>query len=121
MKHIVLLTILFVLAFGSSAAPNETPTAHASVLSANAMEIEGVELNGQYAQKARLKIGYQFQRESSSSVAVLKSSNVARIQTGTLTCTRPGRGGCTVRVDRETAVCSQSCYFVGYRGGVRAQ
>ena len=122
MKHIVLLAVMFVLVFGASAAPNETTTAHVSVVSANIVEIEGVEFNGtRYPQKAWLKVGYQFQLESSSSVAVLKTSNVARIQTGTLTCTRQGRGDCTVRFDRNFAACSQSCYFVGYRGGAKSQ
>lgn len=86
---------------------------------ANIVEIEGVE--SYKGQKAWLKVGYQFQFESSSSVAVLKTSNVARIQTGTLTCTRQGRGDCTVRFDRNFAACSQSCYFVGYRGGAKSQ
>ena len=119
MKYIVLLAVMFVLVFGATAAPNDTTTAHVSVVSANIVEIEGVE--SYKGQKAWLKVGYQFQLESSSSVAVLKTSNVARIQTGTLTCTRQGRGDCTVRFDRNFAACSQSCYFVGYRGGAKSQ
>jgi hypothetical protein len=87
-------------------------------MSANVVEIEGVDFKGQ---KALLKAGYQFQRESSSSVAVLKTSDVARIQTGTLTCTRPGKGGCRVDISRTRAACSNNCYFVGYRGGALAQ
>lgn len=118
MKHVLLLAVMFVLVFGSSAAPKETPTARVSVVSANVVEIEGVQVNGQ---KALLKTGYQFQLESISSVGVWKTSNVARIQTGTLVCTRPGRGGCSVRIDRERAACSQGCYFVGVRGGVKAR
>ena len=117
MKHIVLLAVMFVLVFGASAAPKETPTASVSVASANVVEIEGVEFNGQ---KAWLKVGYQFQLESINSVAVLKTWNVARIQTGTLVCTRQGKGNCILRIDGSFAACSQSCYFVGYRGG-RAQ
>lgn len=118
MKHILLLAVMLVIVFGSSAAPKETPAARVSVVSANVVEIEGVEFNGQ---QARLKAGYQFQLESSSSVAVLKTSNAARIQTGTLTCTRPGRGGCSVKFYGERAICSSGCYFVGYRGGVKAR
>jgi hypothetical protein len=34
MKHIVLLAVMCVLVFGASAAPNETTTAHVSVVSA---------------------------------------------------------------------------------------
>jgi hypothetical protein len=118
MKYIVLVAVMFVLVFGASAARKETPTARVSVVSANVVEIEGVEFNGQ---KAWLKVGYQFQLESISSVAVLKTSNVARIQTGTLACTRQGRGNCILRIDRNFAACSQSCVFVGYRGGGRAK
>jgi len=118
MKHIVLLAVMVVIVFGVSAAPKETPTVSGSVVSANVVEIEGVEFDGQ---KAWLKVGYQFQTESSKSVAVLKTSNVARIPTGTLTCTRYGRGDCTVRVDRSFAACSQSCVFVGSRGGIKTQ
>jgi hypothetical protein len=118
MKHILLLAALFLLVFGASAAPQGTPTTRASVVSANVVEIEGVEFNGP---TALLKTGYQFQLESSSSVAVLKTSNVARIQTGTLTCTRPGKSGCRVKFYKERATCSSGCDFVGYRGGVRAQ
>ncbi len=111
---------MLVLAFGSSAFPTETSTARVSVVSANAVEIEGVEVQFK-GQKARLKAGYEYQRESRRTLAVLKTSNVARIQTGTLTCTRQGRGECTVDFDRETAACSYGCYFVGSRGVARAQ
>ena len=112
MKHILLLAVMFVLVFGASAAPKETETARVSVMSANVVEIEGVEFNGQ---KAWLEVGYQFQLVSRHSVAVLKVSKVARIQTGTLTCTSHGRGDCKVRFDRSFAACSQNCVFVGYR------
>jgi hypothetical protein len=88
-----------------------------SEMSANVVEIEGVTFKGQ---KALLKAGYQFQKESRSSLVVLKTSNVARIQTGTLTCTGPKRG-CRVDIYGERAVCSNNCYFVGYRRGVMAQ
>ncbi len=118
MKHILLLAIMLTLVFGSSAARTETSTARMSGMSANIAEIEGVKFNGS---KALLKAGYEYQRESQSSLAVLKTSNVARIQTGTLTCTRAGRGECTVKFYRERAACSSGCYFVGYRGGAMAQ
>lgn len=117
MKYILLLAIMFVFVFGSSVARTETPTARVLGMSTNIVEIEGVEFQGQ---KALLKAGYQFQRESRSSLAVLKTSNVARIQTGTLTCTGPKRG-CRVDIYGERAACSNNCYFVGYRGGVKAQ
>jgi len=119
MKHILLLAVMFVIVFGSSFARTGTPTARVSVVSANVVEIEGVEFfNGQ---KARLKAGYQFQRESRSSVAVMKTFRGAGIQTGTLTCTRPGRNLCSVKFNGDRAICDVNCYFVGYRGGVRAQ
>ena len=118
MKHILLLAVMLVFIFGSSFARTETSTARVSVVSANVVEVEGVEFNGS---KALLKAGYQFQLDGRSSLAVLKTSNVARIQTGTLTCTRPGRGGCTVKFYRERAACSSGCYFVGSRGGAMAQ
>ena len=122
MKYIVLLAVMLVLVFGASASPNETTTAHVSVVSANVMEIEGVEFSGtRHPQKAWLKPGYQFQLESRSSVMVLKTSNEARIQTGTLACKRQGRGECSVQMSRSNAACSQSCYFVGYRGGTKAR
>jgi hypothetical protein len=117
MKYLLLLAVMFVILFGSSVARTETSTARVSIVSANVVEIEGVTFNGS---KALLKAGYQFQLESRSSVAVLKASNVARIQTGTLTCTRPRSSGCTVKFYAERAACSSGCYFVGYRGGVRA-
>jgi hypothetical protein len=118
MKQVFLLAGMLVLVFGSSVARTGTPTAHISGMSTNVVEIEGVEFKGQ---KALLKAGYQFQRESRSSVAVLKTSNVARIQTETLTCTRPGKGGCSVDISRTRAACSNNCYFVGYRGGAMSQ
>ena|SRR5215213_1674170 len=118
MKHILLLAVMLVLTFGSSASQTETLTARLSGMSAKIVEIEGVEFKGQ---KALLKTGYEFQRESRSSLVVLKTSNVARIQTGTLTCTRPGKGGCRVDIYGERAACSNGCYFVGYRGGARVQ
>ena len=118
MKHIVLLAAMFVLVFGASAAPKQTRAALVSGASANVVEVEGVEFNGQ---KAWLKAGYQFQLESSRSVMVLKTSNVARIQTGTLTCTSQGRGDCTIRIDRSFAACSHQCYFVGSRSAGKAQ
>jgi hypothetical protein len=117
MKHILLIAVMLVLVFGSSFARTETATARVSGMSANVVEVEGVEFKGQ---KALLKAGYEFQRESRSSLVVLKTSNVARIQTGILTCTGPKRG-CRVDIYGTRAACSNNCYFVGYRGGIRAQ
>jgi hypothetical protein len=54
-------------------------------------------------------------------VAVLKTSNVARIQTGTLTLHEAGKRRLHSRFDRNFAACSQSCVFVGYRGGAKSQ
>jgi opacity protein-like surface antigen len=117
MKHILLLAVMLVLVFGSSAARTEMPKAGMSDMTANVVEIEGVTFKGQ---KALLRAGYQFQKESRSSLVVLKTSNVARIQTGSLTCMGPKRG-CRVDIYGERAVCSNNCYFVGYRGVVKAQ
>jgi hypothetical protein len=78
MKHILLLAVMLALAFGSSVARVARETG--SRPGANAADVEGVTLN---RQKARAKPGYEFQRESSKSVAVFKISNVARFQTGT--------------------------------------
>jgi opacity protein-like surface antigen len=117
MKHFLLLAVMLLLALGTPAVPTATPTARVLAMSANPVEIEGVEFKGQ---KALLKAGYEFQRESRSSVVVLKTSNVARIQTGILTCTGPKRG-CRADIYGERAACSNNCYFVGTRGGVKAQ
>ena len=116
MKHILLLAVMLALAFGSSVAHVERETN--SVLGANAADVEGVILN---KQKASVKPGYEFQRESSKSVAVFKISNVARFQTGTIICT--GRQGliCEAFVSKSQAACNGGCYFVGIRGATRAQ
>jgi hypothetical protein len=116
MKHILLLAVMLALAFGSSVARIERETD--SGLGANAADVEGVTLNGQ---KARAKPGYQFQRESSKSVAVFKTSNTARIQTGTITCTGQQGRTCEVFISKSEAQCSGGCYFVGVRGAPRAQ
>ncbi|MBA3767359.1 MAG: hypothetical protein H0W99_10295 [Acidobacteria bacterium] len=116
MKHILLLAVMLALTFGSSVARVERGTN--SVLAANAADVEGVILN---KQKARVKPGYQFERESSKSVGVFKISNTARFQTGTITCT--GRQGliCEAFVSKSQAACNGGCYFVGVRGAPRAQ
>ena len=118
MKHILLIAVMLVLVFGSSAAPRDTSAVRVPGMNVTAVEIEGVAFDGA---QARLKAGYEFQRESRNSLAVLKTSNVARIQTGTLTCTRPGRSWCSVKFYAERAACSSGCNFVGSRGGVREQ
>jgi hypothetical protein len=116
MKHILLLTVILTLAFGSSVARVERGTN--SQPGANAADVEGVTLNGQ---KARVKPGYQFQRESSKSIAVFKISNAARIQTGTITCTGQQGRKCEAFISKQDAQCSGGCYFVGVRGAPRAQ
>jgi hypothetical protein len=111
MKHILLLVVMLALVAGSSVARADfNPREKAS-------DVEGVTLD---RQKAFLKPGYQFESVSSKSVAVVKISNVARIQTGTITCVGQGNRTCKVYVGKTQAQCSGGCYFVGARGGVRA-
>ena len=90
-----------------------------SSVSASAADVEGVIMDSQQA--ARLKPGYTFRRESSSSVSVWKTMRDAALQMGTLTCTRPRKGACTAEINGDRAKCSSACYFVSVRGGVRAQ
>jgi hypothetical protein len=119
MKRLLLLAVMFVLVFGSSAVSTETPTARASGMSANAVDVEGVTIERQ--RLALLKPGYAFRRESRSSVSVLKTVREAILQTGTLTCIRADKRACTVEINGDAAKCSSGCYFVSARGGVRAQ
>lgn len=116
MKHILLVAVMFTLVSGSFAVP---PKKRTIGVVANVENVEGVTIDRQ--RLARLKPGYQFERESISSVAVLKISNGARLQTGTLICTKPGKNACRVEIGGDSAKCSSSCYFVGVGGGVRAQ
>jgi hypothetical protein len=118
MKHILLLTTMLSLALASSAPRMGIGNIHNSVTDMPLVDVEGVILN---QQKARVKPGYQFQRESSKSVAILKISNIARIQTGTITCTAQGNRICEVFISKNQAQCSGGCYFVGIRGVPRAQ
>jgi hypothetical protein len=117
LKHILLLTVMFAFVFGSSAAPSVTPAVGNSGVGANAADVEGVIIEHQ--QSATLKPGYTFRRESRSSVAVFKTLRDASIQMGTLTCT--GRKTCTVEINGDRAKCNSQCYFVGVRGGTKAQ
>jgi hypothetical protein len=110
-KHILLLAVMLVLAFVSSVARTS------SGLGANAADVEGVTFD---RQKAFLKPGYRFARESVNSAAVLKISNVARLQTGTITCVGQRSRSCELFISGFSAQCSGGCYFVGVRGGVRA-
>ncbi|MDT4896842.1 MAG: hypothetical protein QOH25_1919 [Acidobacteriota bacterium] len=121
MKHILLLAVILMFVFGSSAVPTETRAVGDSIVNVNAAEVEGVTIEHQ--QLAILKPGYAFRRESRSSVAVMKTVRDASFQTGTLTCTSPRRrrGVCTVEFNGDRAKCSSSCYFVGVRGAPRAQ
>jgi hypothetical protein len=119
MKHILLLAMILALVFGSSGASTKPRAVNDSGVSANAVEVEGVTIESQ--RLARLKPGYTFRRESRSSVSVLKTIREASFQTGTLTCTRADKRACTVDLGGDTAKCSSGCYFVGVRGGVKAQ
>ncbi|HUQ34713.1 MAG TPA: hypothetical protein VM095_21525 [Pyrinomonadaceae bacterium] len=119
MKRFLLLAIMIVLVFGSSAILTETLAARVSSMSANAVDVEGVTIEHQ--RTAFLKPGYVFRRESRSSVSVLKTVREAILQTGTLTCIRADKRACTVEFNRDIAKCSSSCYFVGVRGAPLAQ
>ena len=119
MKHILLLAVMFALVFGSSAGTTETRAVGDSGVSAYPVDVEGVTIYSQ--QKALLKPGYSFKRESKSSLAVMKNLRDASFQTGTLTCTSPGKRICTVDFNRDRAGCSNNCYFVGVRGGIKAR
>lgn len=88
-------------------------------VSAIAADVEGVIIEHQ--QTARLKPGYTFRRESRNSISVWKTTNAAALQMGTLTCTRPRKGDCSAEINGDYAKCSSACYFVGVRGGTRAQ
>lgn len=101
----------------NSSLPNEVTVGDSGV-SAIA-DVEGVTIEHQ--QTARLKPGYTFRRETRSSVSVWKTIREAALQMGTLTCTRPRKGACTVEIGGDFAKCSSGCYFVGVRGGIRAQ
>jgi hypothetical protein len=85
---------------------------------ANPQDVEGVILN---RQKAHVKAGYQFRRENSKSVAIMRIMRESIRQTGTITCTgRPGKV-CEVFISKDDAECNGGCYFVGVRGVTRAQ
>jgi hypothetical protein len=112
MKHILLLAVTLALVVGSSVARTGFS------LMEPASDVEGVTFD---RQKAFLKPGYRFERESVMSAAVLKTSNFARIQTGTITCVGQRSRSCELSFSRFNAQCSSGCYFVGVRGGIRAQ
>lgn len=112
MKYILLLTFMLTLVVGSSVARSNFK------LRENASDVEGVTFD---RQKAFLKPGYRFERESVNSAAVVKTSNAARIQTGTITCVGQRSRSCELSLSGFNAQCSSGCYFVGTRGGVRAQ
>jgi hypothetical protein len=112
MKHILLLAVMLALVVGSSVARTDFS------LRENASDVEGVTFD---RQKAFLKPGYRFARESVNSAAVLKISNVARLQTGTITCVGQRSRSCELFISGFNAQCSGGCYFVGVRGGIRAQ
>jgi hypothetical protein len=102
----------------NSLLPNQVIVGDSNV-SAIAEDVEGVTIDRQ--RSAQLKPGYEFRRESRNSVSVWKTMREAALQMGTLTCTRPQKGTCTLEFSRDRAKCSSACYFVTARGGVRAQ
>jgi hypothetical protein len=112
MKHILLLAVMLTLVACSSIARADFRARE------NVSDVEGVTFD---RQKAFLKPGYRFERESVRSAAVLKTSNVARIQTGTITCVGQRSRSCELHFSGSQAQCSGGCYFVGVRGGIRAQ
>jgi hypothetical protein len=112
MKHVLLLAVMLVLVAGSSIARTDFS------LRENASDVEGVTFD---RQKAFLKPGYRFERESVMSAAVLKTSNFGRIQTGTITCVSQRSRSCELSFSGFNAQCSGGCYFVGVRGGIRTQ
>jgi hypothetical protein len=112
MKHILLLALMLALVASPSVARIDLSfREHTS-------DVEGVTFD---RQKAFLKPGYRFERESGVSAAVLKTSNFARIQTGTITCVSQRSKSCELSLSGFNAQCSSGCYFVGVRGGIRAQ
>lgn len=118
MKHVLLLAAIFALALSSSNARIKTGKVSDPGIGANAEVVEGVTVN---RQKAHVKPGYKFVRESSKSVRVMKIGNgQAFMPMGTLTCTgQPGRV-CEVFISNDDAQCNGGCYFVGVRGAPRA-
>lgn len=85
-------------------------------------DVEGVTIYGHSS--AKLKPGYEFRRESRSSVTVSKTVRNATLQMGTLTCRRAARDSvrpCSVEISGDRAKCGGGCYFEGARGGVMAK
>ena len=117
MKHILLLGVTLVLAFGSSAAPVKT----GNVM--NVSDVEGVVIEND---RAYVKKGYEFAPESQHSVTVMKTSRNMRLQMGSLNCTSSVKNTtCNAFISGGTnlAICkgtNSSCHFVGIRGGVFA-
>ena len=118
MKRTLLFAILLASAIGSSAARVEMGSPRGLGIGTSVADVPGVIINGQ---KARVKPGYKFERESKSSVSVWKiGTSVAAIQMGTLSC-RGQKKTCEAFIDRELAYCSGGCYFVGAPGGLKTQ
>lgn len=118
MKRTLLFTILLTGAIGSSAARIEMASTRSLGTATSMADVPGVIINGQ---KARVKPGYKFERESKSSVSVWRiGKEVASMQTGTLSC-KGQKKTCEAFIDRELAYCSSGCYFVGAPGGLKTQ
>jgi hypothetical protein len=118
MKRTLLFAILLTSAIGSSAARIEMGSPRSLGIGTSMADVPGVIINGQ---KARVKPGYKFARESKSSVSVWKiGQGVASMQTGMLSCTGRKKT-CEAFIDRELAYCSGGCYFVGAPGGLSTQ
>jgi hypothetical protein len=117
MRYSLLLAIIITLAFGASAARLGKRDAVQSGNNQLGEEVEGVENDGQ---QARAKQGYEFRRQSSSSVVVIKMGRrgTPGIQVGTLSCLVNGQA-CSLHLYVKVALrCSSSgCLIVGVRGG----
>ncbi len=117
MRYILLLAIIFTLAFGASAARLGKRDAVKFGTNQLGEEVEGVDNRGQ---EARAKQGYEFRRQNDSSIVVIKMGRrgAPGIQVGTLSCLVKGQP-CTLHLYVKVALrCSSSgCLIVGVRGG----
>ena len=119
MKYILLLAVIFALAFGSSAARKETSGDGNHMSVANAPDVEGAIINND---RADAKRGYELRQENRHSVAVIKLLRNARRQTGTLTCVSSVKNAtcdAAISSSKTFARCRgvSDCHFVGVPGG----
>lgn len=123
MKVILLLTIIFSIAYVSSAERVEKRNIPASEVPVIADTVPGATIDGS---RAKANPGYVFARESRNSVAVIRvgGRGTARQQTGTLICVSADNSTCDAALlrNKTEAVCRdlERCHFEGIRGGVRA-